>query len=41
MFWQRMWLLLSFFFFEKNLHEAKLKNFELMAMAEEISRQPS
>ena len=30
-----------FFFFLKKLLEAKLKNFESMSLAEEISRQPS
>ena len=35
-FWQRMWP-----FSTENLPEAKLKSFGLMALAEEISRQPS
>ena len=33
--------LLSAFVKKKNLPEAKLKNYELTALAEEISRQPS
>lgn len=38
-FWQRMWL--SFTIVQKDLPEAKLENFKLMALAEESSRQPS
>jgi hypothetical protein len=35
-----MWLLFFFNPCPKNLPEAKLKSFELMALGEEISRQP-
>jgi hypothetical protein len=37
----RTWLCFVFFFFFFKLLEAKLKNFESMSLAEEISRQPS